>query len=79
MALVRIMLAIIGVTAVTVAARESSGQVRIQAAITTQSESASMGRPEKLTVTIGDVLIRIDGPKMWTLSGFDYQIGRAHV
>ena len=73
MALVRIMLAIIGVTAVTVAARESFGQVRIQAAITTQSESASMGRPEKLTVTIGDVLIRIDGPKMWTLSGFDYQ------
>lgn len=30
-------------------------------------------RPEKLTATIGDVLIRIDGPKLWTLSGIDFQ------
>ncbi len=30
-------------------------------------------RPDKFTVTVGDVLIRIDGPKMWTLSGIDYQ------
>lgn len=33
----------------------------------------SQPRPEKLTVTVGNVLIRIDGPKMWTLSGIDYQ------
>ncbi len=30
-------------------------------------------RPDKLTVTVGDVLIRIDGPKRWTLSGIDYR------
>ena len=30
-------------------------------------------RPDKLTVTIGDVRIRIDGPKLWTLSGLDFQ------
>jgi hypothetical protein len=35
--------------------------------------TAPMPRPDKLTVTVGDVLIRIDGPKMWTLSGIDYQ------
>jgi hypothetical protein len=34
--------------------------------------SAKIERPEKLTVTIGDVLIRIDEPKLWTLSGIDY-------
>ncbi len=33
----------------------------------------SLPRPDKLTVTVGDVLIRIDGPKMWTLSGIDYK------
>lgn len=30
-------------------------------------------RPEKLTVTVGDVLIRIDGPKLWTLSGVEFR------
>ena len=35
--------------------------------------SAKIARPEKLTATIGDVLIRIDGPKLWTLSGIDFQ------
>jgi hypothetical protein len=34
---------------------------------------AKFDRPEKLTATIGDVLIRIDGPKLWTLSGVDFQ------
>ena len=29
--------------------------------------------PQKTTVTVGDVRTRIDGPKMWTLSGIDYQ------
>ncbi len=35
--------------------------------------AAKIARPEKLTATIGDVLIRIDGPKLWTLSGIDFQ------
>ncbi len=35
--------------------------------------AANVVRPEKLTATIGDVLIRIDGPKLWTLSGIDFQ------
>jgi hypothetical protein len=35
--------------------------------------STKINRPEKLTATIGDVLIRIDGPKLWTLSGIDFQ------
>ncbi len=30
-------------------------------------------RPQSLTAKAGDVRIRIDGPKLWTLSGFDYQ------
>lgn len=34
---------------------------------------ASHERLEKLTVTVGDILTRIDGPKLWTLSGVDYQ------
>lgn len=40
---------------------------------TTVRASAKIARPEKLTATIGDVLIRIDGPKLWTLSGIDFQ------
>jgi hypothetical protein len=31
------------------------------------------GWPQKVTVTVGDVRTRIDGPKMWTLSGIDFQ------
>lgn len=31
------------------------------------------GWPQKVVVTVGDVRTRIDGPKMWTLSGIDYQ------
>jgi hypothetical protein len=29
--------------------------------------------PHKVTVTIGDLRTRIDGPKLWTLSGIDFQ------
>lgn len=29
--------------------------------------------PQKVTVTVGDIRIRIDGPKMWTLSGMDWR------
>lgn len=29
--------------------------------------------PQKVVVTIGDLRTRIDGPKMWTLSGIDFQ------
>ena len=29
--------------------------------------------PQKVVVTVGDIRTRIDGPKMWTLSGIDYQ------
>lgn len=29
--------------------------------------------PQKVTVTVGDVRTRIDGPKLWTLSGIDFQ------
>lgn len=36
-------------------------------------EKNQVERPDKLTVTVGDVLIRIDGPKLWTLSGVDFQ------
>lgn len=47
--------------------------VLVGASLMLRAASAQDARPEKLTATIGDVLIRIDGPKMWTLSGFDYQ------
>ena len=36
-------------------------------------ESVDIQRPESLTLVQGEVLIRIDGSKMWTLSGIDYQ------
>lgn len=29
--------------------------------------------PQKVVVTVGDVRTRIDGPKMWTLSGIEYR------
>lgn len=29
--------------------------------------------PKEVLVTVGDISTRIDGPKMWTLSGIDYQ------
>lgn len=35
--------------------------------------AAKIDRPEKLKATIGDVLIRVDGPKLWTLSGIDFR------
>lgn len=31
------------------------------------------GWPQKVVVTVGDLRTRIDGPKLWTLSGIDYQ------
>lgn len=30
-------------------------------------------RPESLTATIGDLLVRIDGPKLWTLSRIEWR------
>ncbi|MDA1230044.1 MAG: hypothetical protein O2856_04655 [Planctomycetota bacterium] len=36
-------------------------------------DSTDLQRPESLTVGVGDLVIRIDGPKMWTLSGIDFQ------
>jgi hypothetical protein len=39
----------------------------------TLKDSATPQRPESLTVAVGDLVIRIDGPKMWTLSRIDYQ------
>lgn len=35
--------------------------------------SSKPTRPETLTITVDDILTRVDGPKMWTLSGIDYQ------
>jgi hypothetical protein len=29
--------------------------------------------PQSLTATVGDIAIRIDGPKLWTMSGITYQ------
>lgn len=29
--------------------------------------------PQKVVVTVGDIRTRIDGPKLWTLSGIDFQ------
>ncbi len=42
-------------------------------ALPTNQTVGKDNRPEKLIVTVGDVLIRIDGPKLWTLSGVDYR------
>lgn len=39
----------------------------------TAKESSDLQRPESLTVGVGDLVVRIDGPKMWTLSRIDYQ------
>ncbi len=47
--------------------------------IQSSTAAAKIDRPEKLTATIGDVLMRIDGPKMWTLSGFDFQNSKIAV
>ena len=30
-------------------------------------------RPTSLTASVGDLLVRIDGPKLWTLSGIEYK------
>lgn len=37
----------------------------------TTSEQANW--PNEVVVTVGDIRTRIDGPKLWTLSGLDYQ------
>lgn len=44
----------------------SSGIVRAQ-----QDDQSDW--PKKTTITVGDIRTRIDGPKMWTLSGIDYR------
>ena len=36
-------------------------------------DAAEPDRPNSLTIRIGDVAARIDGPKLWTLSRIDYQ------
>jgi hypothetical protein len=38
----------------------------------TQSE-AQANWPKEVVVTVGDIRTRIDGPKMWTMSGIDFQ------
>lgn len=38
-----------------------------------QEPTDQTGWPQKTVVTVGDVMTRIDGPKMWTLSGIDYK------
>lgn len=68
----RIVFAIVLVIAIDVS-RDVSAQEFGKDQIFARSASASSARPEKLTATIGDVLIRIDGSKLWTLSGVDFQ------
>ena len=40
---------------------------------TTMPKPPEQNRPDSLTATVGDVVIRIDGPKLWTMSGIKYQ------
>lgn len=40
---------------------------------TSTGSSASSNWPDEIVVTIGDLRTRIDGPKMWTLSGLEYK------
>jgi len=39
----------------------------------TEAAPNDVERPASVTATIGDVLVRIDGPKLWTLSRIEYQ------
>jgi len=41
--------------------------------LSAQEPTDQTGWPQKTVVTVGEVRTRIDGPKMWTLSGIDYQ------
>jgi hypothetical protein len=43
--------------------------MRVQAA----PSITQANRPTSLTATVGDVLVRIDGPKLWTLSRIEYK------
>lgn len=38
-----------------------------------KSATTKSSWPQQVTITIGDIRTRIDGPKLWTLSGIDYQ------
>ena len=38
-----------------------------------QSPSTKTVRPDLVNCTIGHVTFQIDGPKLWTLSGFEYK------
>lgn len=38
-----------------------------------EASQSKLSRPESLTVTVGEMAIRIDGPKLWTLSRIDYR------
>ncbi len=67
----RIVFAIVLVIAIDVSRDMTAQELGSNPALT-RPDSASIARPEKLTATIGDVLIRIDGPKLWTLSGVDF-------
>jgi hypothetical protein len=43
------------------------------AAPTTMPQSSEANRPASLAIRVGDITTRIDGPKLWTLSGIEYQ------
>lgn len=38
-----------------------------------ESPSSQANWPKEVVVTVGDIRTRIDGPKLWTMSGIDYQ------
>jgi len=38
-----------------------------------ESTSPQSNWPREVTVTVGDIRTRIDGPKLWTMSGIDFQ------
>lgn len=47
--------------------------VLAQAGVLNAQDGEQAEWPQKTVITVGDVLTRIDGPKLWTLSGIDYQ------
>jgi hypothetical protein len=48
-----------------------AGFVRAEGPATLPAHQANW--PRKVTVTVGEIRTRIDGPKLWTLSGIDFQ------
>ncbi len=41
--------------------------------VSAESTSHQTNWPKEVVVTVGDIRTRIDGPKLWTLSGIEYQ------